>query len=208
LGELFRLKQESCMSTPLDTAALDTLFNDARTHSYWQAKPVDNDLLEQLYALTALGPTSANCSPARFVFVTSAEGKEKLKPALSSGNLEKTMSAPVTVIVAWDREFYEQLPALFPHADARSWFTGSPEAAKETAFRNSSLQAGYLILAARSLGLDAGPMSGFDPAKVNDAFFPDGQYQVNLLINLGYGDASKLHPRLPRLSFEQASRFA
>ncbi|MBD8262804.1 malonic semialdehyde reductase [Pantoea agglomerans] len=196
------------MSTPLDTAALDTLFNDARTHSYWQAKPVDNDLLEQLYALTALGPTSANCSPARFVFVTSAEGKEKLKPALSSGNLEKTMSAPVTVIVAWDREFYEQLPALFPHADARSWFTGSPEAAKETAFRNSSLQAGYLILAARSLGLDAGPMSGFDPAKVNDAFFPDGQYQVNLLINLGYGDASKLHPRLPRLSFEQASRFA
>lgn len=196
------------MSTPLDTAALDTLFNDARTHSYWQAKPVDNDLLEQLYALTALGPTSANCSPARFVFVTSAEGKEKLKPALSSGNLEKTMSAPVTVIVAWDREFYEQLPALFPHADARSWFTGSPEAAKETAFRNSSLQAGYLILAARSLGLDAGPMSGFDPAKVNDAFFPDGQYQVNLLINLGYGEASKLHPRLPRLSFEQASRFA
>lgn len=196
------------MSTPLDTAALDTLFNDARTHSYWQAKPVDNDLLEQLYALTALGPTSANCSPARFVFVTSAEGKEKLKPALSSGNLEKTMSAPVTVIVAWDREFYEQLPALFPHADARSWFTGSPEAAKETAFRNSSLQAGYLILAARSLGLDAGPMSGFDPAKINDAFFPDGQYQVNLLINLGYGDASKLHPRLPRLSFEQASRFA
>lgn len=196
------------MSTPLDTAALDTLFNDARTHSYWQAKLVDNALLEQLYALTALGPTSANCSPARFVFVTSAEGKEKLKPALSSGNLEKTMSAPVTVIVAWDREFYEQLPALFPHADARSWFTGSPEAAKETAFRNSSLQAGYLILAARSLGLDAGPMSGFDPAKVNDAFFPDGQYQVNLLINLGYGDASKLHPRLPRLSFEQASRFA
>lgn len=196
------------MSTPLDTAALDTLFNDARTHSYWLAKPVDNALLEQLYALTALGPTSANCSPARFVFVTSAEGKEKLKPALSSGNLEKTMSAPVTVIVAWDREFYEQLPALFPHADARSWFTGSPEAAKETAFRNSSLQAGYLILAARSLGLDAGPMSGFDPAKVNDAFFPDGQYQVNLLINLGYGDASKLHPRLPRLSFEQASRFA
>lgn len=196
------------MSTPLDTAALDTLFNDARTHSYWQAKPVDKALLEQLYALTALGPTSANCSPARFVFVTSAEGKEKLKPALSSGNLEKTMSAPVTVIVAWDREFYEQLPALFPHADARSWFTGSPEAAKETAFRNSSLQAGYLILAARSLGLDAGPMSGFDPAKINDAFFPDGQYQVNLLINLGYGDASKLHPRLPRLSFEQASRFA
>ncbi|MGD9426555.1 malonic semialdehyde reductase [Pantoea sp. NSTU24] len=196
------------MSTPLDKAALDTLFNDARTHSYWQDKPVDRALLEQLYDLTVLGPTSANCLPARFVFVTSAEGKEKLKPALSSGNLDKTLSAPVTVIVAWDREFYEQLPALFPHADARSWFTGSPEAAKETAFRNSSLQAGYLILAARSLGLDAGPMSGFNPDKVNEAFFPDGQYQVNLLINLGYGEASKLHPRLPRLSFEQASRFA
>ncbi|MFV9670901.1 malonic semialdehyde reductase [Pantoea sp. KXB45] len=196
------------MSTPLDNAALDTLFHDARTHSYWQDKPVDHALLEQLYDLTVLGPTSANCLPARFVFVTSAEGKEKLKPALSSGNLDKTLSAPVTVIVAWDREFYEQLPALFPHADARSWFTGSPEAAKETAFRNSSLQAGYLILAARSLGLDAGPMSGFNPEKINEAFFPDGQYQVNLLINLGYGEASKLHPRLPRLSFEQASRFA
>ena len=184
------------------------MFNDARTHSYWQDKPIDAAVLEQLYALTALGPTSANCSPGRFVFVTSAEGKEKLKPALSSGNLEKTMAAPATVIIAWDSEFYEHLPALFPHGDARSWFTSSPDLAKETAFRNSSLQAGYLILAARSLGLDAGPMSGFDPKKVNDAFFSDSKWQVNLLINLGYGNGSKLHSRLPRLSFDQACKFA
>lgn len=190
------------MHTPLDNTALDQLFNEARTHSYWQDKPLEAGILEQLYALTALGPTSANCSPGRFVFVTSQEGKEKLKPALSSGNVEKTMTAPVTVIVAHDMAFYDRLPQLFPHADARSWFTGSPELVKETAFRNSSLQAGYLILAARSLGLDAGPMSGFDPSKVNEAFFADSSWQVNMLINLGYGDNEKLHPRLPRLRFE------
>lgn len=196
------------MHTPLDQTALDQLFNEARTYSYWQDKPLAPGVLEQLYALTALGPTSANCSPGRFVFVTSQEGKEKLKPALSSGNLEKTMTAPATVIVAHDLAFYEQLPQLFPHADARSWFTGSPELAKETAFRNSSLQAGYLILAARSLGLDTGPMSGFDPAKINEAFFAGSSWQVNMLINLGYGDAEKLHARLPRLRFEQACTFA
>ena len=196
------------MQTPLDQPALDQLFNEARTYSYWQDKPIDAGVLEQLYALTALGPTSANCSPGRFVFVTSQEGKAKLKPALSSGNLEKTMSAPVTVIVAHDLTFYEELPQLFPHADARSWFTGSPELAQETAFRNSSLQAGYLILAARALGLDAGPMSGFDPSKINEAFFASSRWQVNMLINLGYGDREKLHPRLPRLSFNKACRFA
>ncbi|CAK6498313.1 putative malonic semialdehyde reductase RutE [Pantoea sp. Nvir] len=196
------------MHTPLDNTALDQLFNEARTHSYWQDKPLEAGILEQLYTLTALGPTSANCSPGRFVFVTSQEGKEKLKPALSSGNIEKTMSAPVTVIVAHDMAFYDRLPQLFPHADARSWFTGSPELVKETAFRNSSLQAGYLILAARSLGLDAGPMSGFDPAKINEAFFADSSWQVNMLINLGYGDSEKLHPRLPRLGFEQACKLA
>jgi len=196
------------MHTPLDNTALDQLFNEARTHSYWQDKPLESGTLEQLYALTALGPTSANCSPGRFVFVTSQEGKEKLKPALSSGNVEKTMTAPVTVIVAQDMAFYDRLPQLFPHADARSWFTGSPELVKETAFRNSSLQAGYLILAARALGLDAGPMSGFDPAKVNEAFFADSSWQVNMLINLGYGDSEKLHPRLPRLGFEQACKLA
>ncbi|MDT0177565.1 malonic semialdehyde reductase [Pantoea sp. RRHST58] len=196
------------MHTPLDNTALDQLFNEARTHSYWQDKPLEAGILEQLYALTALGPTSANCSPGRFVFVTSQEGKAKLKPALSSGNVEKTMTAPVTVIVAHDMAFYDRLPQLFPHADARSWFTGSPELVKETAFRNSSLQAGYLILAARSLGLDAGPMSGFDPSKVNEAFFADSSWQVNMLINLGYGDSEKLHPRLPRLRFEQACKLA
>ncbi|WP_314413438.1 malonic semialdehyde reductase [Pantoea septica] len=196
------------MHTPLDNTALDQLFNEARTHSYWQDKPLEAGILEQLYALTALGPTSANCSPGRFVFVTSQEGKEKLKPALSSGNVEKTMTAPVTVIVAHDMAFYDRLPQLFPHADARSWFTGSPELVKETAFRNSSLQAGYLILAARSFGLDAGPMSGFDPSKVNEAFFAGSSWQVNMLINLGYGDREKLHPRLPRLRFEQACKLA
>lgn len=196
------------MSTSLDSAALDALFTEARTHSYWQDKPVAQEVLQQLYTLTALGPTSANCSPGRFVFVTSPEGKAKLKPALSSGNVDKTMAAPVTVIVAWDPAFYEVLPKLFPHGDARSWFTSSPELAKETAFRNSSLQAGYLILAARSLGLDAGPMSGFDPAKINAAFFSESKWQVNVLINLGYGDASRLHARLPRLRFEEACKFA
>jgi 3-hydroxypropanoate dehydrogenase len=201
-------EQERNMSTPLDSVALNALFNDARTHSYWQDKPISHDVLQQLYSLTALGPTSANCSPGRFVFVTSQEGKEKLKPALSSGNVDKTMAAPATVIVAWDPEFYEALPKLFPHGDARSWFTSSPDLAKETAFRNSSLQAGYLILAARSLGLDAGPMSGFDPSKVNEAFFSESRWQVNLLINLGYGEASKLHARLPRLGFDEACKFA
>lgn len=196
------------MHTPLDNSALDQLFNEARTYSYWQDKAIDADVLEQLYTLTALGPTSANCSPGRFVFVTSQEGKEKLKPALSSGNLEKTMTAPVTVIVAHDLTFYEQLPQLFPHADARSWFTGNTELVKETAFRNSSLQAGYLIMAARSLGLDAGPMSGFDPSKINEAFFTGSNWQVNMLINLGYGNHEKLHPRLPRLPFEQACKLA
>ncbi len=196
------------MSTPLDNAALQTLFTEARTHSHWQDKPVSQDVLRELYALTALGPTSANCSPGRFVFVTSAEGKAKLKPALSSGNVDKTMAAPVTVIVAWDPEFFEQLPRLFPFGDARSWFTSSPELVKETAFRNSSLQAGYLILAARSLGLDAGPMSGFDPTKINAAFFSENRWQVNMLINLGYGESSKLHPRLKRLGFDEATTFA
>jgi len=201
-------EQERNMSTPLDSAALDALFTDARTHSHWQDKPVSQALLRELYTLTALGPTSANCSPGRFVFVTSAEGKAKLKPALSSGNVDKTMSAPVTVIVAWDPEFFEQLPKLFPFGDARNWFTSSPELTKETAFRNSSLQAGYMILAARSLGLDAGPMSGFDPAKINAAFFSESKWQVNMLINLGYGEAGKLHPRLTRLGFDEATAFA
>jgi 3-hydroxypropanoate dehydrogenase len=142
------------------------------------------------------------------VFVRSAEGKEKLRPALSSGNLEKTLTAPVTAIVAWDSEFYERLPALFPHGDARSWFTSSPALAEETAFRNSAMQAAYLIFACRALGLDTGPMSGFDRQKVDDAFFTGTSLKSNLLINIGYGDTSKLYGRLPRLAFEDACALA
>ncbi|MBA4776662.1 malonic semialdehyde reductase [Agrobacterium salinitolerans] len=192
----------------LDDAALATLFTEARTHNGWMDKPIGDETLKALYDLTKMGPTSANCSPARFVFVRSPEGKEKLKPALSSGNLEKTMAAPVTVIAAIDGEFYEKLPELFPHADARSWFTSSPSVAEETAFRNATLQAGYLILAARALGLDTGAMSGFDKAKVDAAFFAGRTWKSNFLINLGYGDPSKLFGRLPRLGFEDACLLA
>ncbi len=196
------------MSLALDEKALASLFSEARTHGSWRDQPVSDEQLAELYALTRMGPTSANCSPARFVFVRSAEGKEKLKPTLSSGNLDKTMSAPVTVIVAYDREFYEALPRLFPHGDARSWFTSSPEFAEQTALRNSSMQAAYLILAARAMGLDTGPMSGFDRAKLDAAFFAGSTWTANLLINLGYGNPEKLHPRLPRLAFEEACTLA
>jgi 3-hydroxypropanoate dehydrogenase len=192
------------MTTALDDKALAALFTAARTHNGWADRPVGDETLRELYDLTKMGPTSANCSPGRFVFVRSQEAKEKLRPALSSGNLEKTMAAPVTVIAAIDSEFYEKLPMLFPHADARSWFTSSPAVAEETAFRNATLQAGYLILAARSLGLDTGAMSGFDKGKVDTAFFAGTTWKSNFLINLGYGDPSKLFGRLPRLGFEDA----
>jgi 3-hydroxypropanoate dehydrogenase len=191
----------------LSDNAMNDLFLEARSHNGWQDKAVTDEQLATLYALTRMGPTSANCSPARFVFVRTQEGKEKLRPTLSSGNLQKTMTAPVTVIVAYDKAFYEQLPALFPHADARSWFTSSPAFAEETALRNSSLQAAYLIMAARSMGLDTGPMSGFDRNKLDEAFFQGTTLTTNLLINLGYGDAEKLYGRLPRLSLEQACSF-
>ena len=193
---------------PLDQSALAQLFTEARSHNGWLDQPVPDSLLEAIYNLTKMGPTSANCSPARFVFVRTRQGKELLKPCLSSGNLEKTMSAPVTVIVAYDSRFYDALPELFPHADARSWFTGSPEMIYETAFRNSAMQAAYFIMAARSLGLDTGPMSGFDPGKVNEAFFAGTTWKVNLLINLGYGNPEKLYGRLPRLEFDNACRLA
>ena len=196
------------MTSELDNKALAALFTEARTHNGWTDQPVSDEELTNIYDLTKMGPTSANCSPARFVFVRSAEGKEKLRPSLSSGNLEKTMSAPVTVIAAIDTEFYEKLPALFPHADARSWFTSSAQMAEETAFRNATLQAGYLILAARALRLDTGAMSGFDKAKVDDAFFAGTKWKSNFLINIGHGDPSKLFGRLPRLSFEDACVFA
>jgi 3-hydroxypropanoate dehydrogenase len=197
------------MAEPIDSAALDTLFREARTHYKWQDRPVSDEILRQLYDLVKMAPTSANASPARFVFVRSAEGKEKLRPALSAGNLDKTMTAPVTVIVAWDERFYDKLPVLFPHApDAKSWFTGSAAFAEATAFRNSSMQAAYLILAARALGLDTGPMSGFDNAKLDEAFFAGTGWKSNLLVNLGYGDASGLFGRLPRLSFDEAADLA
>ena len=196
------------MSEAINPSALKTLFTDARTHNGWQDIPVSDETLREIYDLMKWGPTSANCSPARIVFVRTPEGKEKLAPALSSGNLAKTLAAPVTAIVAWESEFYERLPELFPHGDARSWFTTSPELAQETAFRNSSLQAAYLIFACRALGLDTGPMSGFDPQKVDAAFFTGTGLKSNLLINIGYGDASKVYARLPRLTFEDACGLA
>ncbi|WP_342755179.1 malonic semialdehyde reductase [Pantoea sp. MBD-2R] len=192
------------MAEALNSLALETLFTAARTHNGWQDRPVTDDQLLKLYELVKMGPTSANCSPARFCFVKSPEGKAKLRPTLSSGNVEKTLSAPVTAIVAWDPAFYDRLPALFPHADAKAWFTSSPALAEETAFRNSSLQAAYLIAACRASGLDTGPMSGFDRAAVDTAFFADSGWKSNLLINIGYGDSQKVYARLPRLNFTDA----
>ena len=192
----------------IDQAAIDTLFLKARTQNKWKDEPVTEDQLRQLYDILKFGSTSANCSPARFIFVTSKEGKEKLAPALSSGNLEKTMAAPVCVIVATDMEFYEKLPQLFPHADARSWFTSSPALAEETAFRNGTLQGAYLTIAAKLVGLDVGSMSGFDKAKVDEAFFAGTKIKSNWLVNLGHGDPSGVFGRLPRLSFEEACSIA
>lgn len=192
----------------IDERALDQLFREARTHNKWQDRPVPDAKLRELYDLVKMAPTSANGSPARFVFVRTPEGKAKLKPALSAGNLEKTMNAPVTVIVAHDTHFYDKLPVLFPHApDAKNWFTGSLSFAEQTAFRNGSMQGAYLILAARALGLDTGPMSGFDTAKVDEAFFSGTNWKSNFLVNLGYGDPEGLFPRNPRLDFEEAARF-
>lgn len=192
----------------LDDTALKQLFLDARTQNTWQPTPVPDALLIELYDLTRMAPTSANCSPARFVFVRTPEGKERLKPALSAGNLAKTMQAPVTVIVGTDYAFYEKLPQLFPHADAKSWFVGNPPLIEATAFRNASLQGAYLMLAARALGLDCGPMSGYDAAKVDAEFFAGTTIRSNFLINLGYGDPAGLFPRSPRLAFDDACQWA
>ena len=190
----------------LDQSVLDVLFNNARTHTAWLDKQVDAALLQQLYDLAKMGPSAANTQPLRITFVTSKKAKEKLKPALDEGNIAKTMTAPVTAIIATDFAFYENLPQLFPHMDARSWFVGNDELIQTTGFRNSSLQAGYVILAARALGLDVGPMSGFDNTVVDAAFFAGTTIKSNFLCNLGYGDASKLHPRLPRLNFNEACK--
>ena len=190
----------------LSDAVLDQLFRQARTHSAWLPKRVSTETLREVYELARMGPTSANSSPARFVFLESEAAKARLLPALSATNVEKTKTAPVNVIVAWHTEFYEKLPKLFPHFDMRPIFAGNPALAEENALRNSSLQGGYFILAARALGLDCGPMSGFDKAKVNAEFFPDGKWKVNFLCNLGYGDRSKLFPRNPRLDFDEACK--
>ncbi len=192
----------------IDAHALDVLFNKARTHNGWQDKPVDEALLRQAFDLAKMGPTSANCSPMRVVFVTSKAAKERLRPALAAGNLEKTMAAPTTAILANDSKFYEHLPKLFPHADARSWFAGNEQVAAITAMRNGTLQAAYLILALRAVGLDCGPMSGFDNAKVDAEFFPDREFKSNFLCNIGYGDPSKLHPRGPRFAFDEVYKIA
>ncbi|MEM5431730.1 malonic semialdehyde reductase [Cupriavidus oxalaticus] len=208
------------MNQRLSEEGMDLVFREARTHNAWLNQPVSDETLRQLYDLMKWGPTSANCSPARILFLRTPEAKQRLLPALAPGNVEKTMAAPVTAIIAYDIKFYELLPKLFPHADARSWFTDTPELALTTARRNSSLQGAYFIIAARSLGLDCGPMSGFDNAKVDHEFFPsdpkenafqleyfpDSHVKSNFLCNLGYGDPAKLFPRSPRLEFDEACK--
>lgn len=189
----------------LNQEQMALLFSDARTHNEWLEKTVSDEQLHAIYDAMKWGPTSANCSPARIVFVKSAEQKEKLVACMSPGNSDKTRKAPVTAVIGMDMAFYEKLLQLFPHApDARSWFEGNQAVVDATAFRNSSLQGGYFMLAARALGLDCGPMSGFDADKINAAFFADTQVKVNFVCNLGYGDAEKLFPRSPRLSFDEA----
>jgi 3-hydroxypropanoate dehydrogenase len=190
----------------LDDRSLDIIFREAHTHTVWLDKPVSEALIQQIYDLLKWAPTSANSSPARFVFVRSAAAKQRLLPAMSPGNVEKTRTAPVTAIVAYDTEFYEKLPKLFPHADARSWFAGNQPLIDTTAFRNGTLQGAYLIIAARALGLDAGPMSGFDNVKVDKEFFSGGKVKSNFMVNLGYGDHAKVHPRNPRLTFAEAAQ--
>lgn len=186
----------------LSDDGLDLIFREARTQNAWTDKPVGEVLIEAIYDLAKWGPTSANCSPMRLVFVVSQEAKARLKPSLIPGNADKTMAAPATAIVAYDTRFHEHLPKLFPHTDAKSWFEGNPALIEETAFRNSSLQGAYLIIAARMLGLDCGPMSGFDAAKLNAEFFPDGRFKANFLCNIGHGDPEGLFPRSPRFDFD------
>jgi 3-hydroxypropanoate dehydrogenase len=193
----------------IEAPGLDLLFREARTHNKWRDQPISDETLRELYDVMKFGPTSANSSPARFVFIRTKEGKEKLAPALSSGNTEKTMTAPVTVIVAYDPKFFEKLPQLFPHnQDAISWFTSNDSLAATTAFRNGTLQGAYLMVAARALGLDIGAMSGFDNAKVDEAFFASNGWRSNFLVNIGYGDPEGVFGRSPRLTFEEAAILA
>ena len=193
------------MNQPLDGPALDQLFRTARTYPKWQKQPVTDTQLQDLYDLVRWGPTSMNCLPARLVFLRSAPAKERLIPALMAGNVEKVREAPVTVIVAYDSRFHERLSELWPHdAGAGAMFATNLPLAQATAVRNGTLQGGYLILAARALGLDVGPMSGFDNVRVDAEFFPDGRLRSNFLANLGYGDPGALYPRAPRLAYAEA----
>ena len=190
----------------LDDAALDTLFRSARTHNAWQKKPVSDALLHAVWELAKMGPTSANCSPMRIRFVRSEAEKARLVPMLLEGNRAKTLQAPVTAIIGYDLEFHDSLPRLFPHVDARAWFAGKPVLIATTAFRNGTLQGAYFMMAARALGLDCGPMSGFDNDAVDAAFFPGGIIKSNFLCSLGYGDPAALLPRHPRLTFDEACK--
>ena len=192
----------------ISAAALDQLFREARTHNFWLDKKVPEALIREAVDLAKMAPTSANTLPARFVFVRSPEAKEKLKPALMPGNVDKTMAAPVTAVVGYYTNFFEHAPRLFPQADIRPWYSGNAEFAERTAFQNGTLQAAYLILALRSLGLDTGPMTGFNNAAVDEAFFAGTTVKSNILINIGYGDAAKVFPRNPRFDFDEIARFA
>ncbi len=195
------------MADPIANAALDQIFLEAHTHNKWTDKPVPEELLRKLVATMIMGPTSANSLPARIVFVTSPEAKKRLEPLLSENNRAKTMQAPVTAIIGYDLRFYENLIKTFPHnPDARSWFDGNPAHAEANAFRNSSLQGAYLIIAARALGLDCGPMSGFDAAGVDREFFPGGRIKSNFICALGYGDPAGVRPRGPRLGFDEMAQ--
>ena len=191
------------MHHPIDENAIKQLFTEAHTAIAWQDKPVEEVLLRQVYDLAKMGPTSANCQPMRIVFCHTPEAKEKLKPCLDAGNVEKTMAAPVCAILGMDYAFYEELPRLFPHADAKSWFVGNDKKIRDTTFRNGSLQGAYFILAARALGLDCGPMSGFDEAKVNEAFFEGTTVKANFICNLGYKTPDGHYPRAPRPEFAE-----
>jgi len=193
------------MNRPLSLEARDTLFTNARTHYGWEDKAIPNTLLQEIYNLAKMGPTSANICPARFIFVTSPFEKEKLKTALAPTNIDKTMTAPVTVIIAHDMEFYKHMDFLLPsNPDVRSWFEGNESLIETSAFRNGTLQGAYLMMAARACGLDCGPMSGFDADKVNELFFKGTSYKANFLCNMGYGN--KTYPRSPRFSFEEVAR--
>ena len=191
----------------LDAAAIAQLFTEARTHNAFRDVPVSNGSLRRALDLAKMGPTAANQQPLRVLFLRSASAKERLRPALMPGNVAKTMAAPVVAVTGYDLAFHEHLPFLFPHADAKSWFDGNPELAARSAAQNGTLQVAYLILALRAVGLDTGPMTGFDPAKVEQQFFPEGKVKANVLINIGYGDDAKLFPRSPRFSFEQMASF-